>query len=75
MCGNRTLHPIGIMEPQHLAAQRNEHPYTARHEKLTVELTVTKEISDWIRENNIAVDHLLQKLIHDFYSSHKMIEE
>ena len=53
----------------------DEDPYTALHEKLTVELSVTKEISDWIRENNIAVDHLLQKLIHDFYSSHKMIEE
>ena len=53
----------------------DEDPYSMLSEKLTVQLVVEKEISDWIKEHHIDLDHLLQKLIHDFYSSHKIIEE
>ncbi len=42
-------------------------------ERLTVHIEIEKEVNTWIRENGIEIDHLLEKLIRDFYSSNQMI--
>ena len=43
-------------------------------ERLTVHIEMEKEVKAWIQKNGIELDHLLEKLIHDFYSSNQMIK-
>lgn len=43
-------------------------------ERLTVNIEIEKDVKTWIQKNGIEIDHLLEKLIHDFYSSNQMIK-
>lgn len=43
-------------------------------ERLTVNIEIEKDVKTWIQKNGIEIDHLLEKLIHDFYSSNRMIK-
>jgi len=49
-------------------------PYKSLKEKLTVSIEIEKDITAWIQKHGIEIDHLLEKLIHDFYSSNQMIK-
>ena len=39
-------------------------------EKLVVSIEVEKDINTWIQKNGIELDHLIEKLIQEFYSAH-----
>ena len=43
-------------------------------ERLTVNIEIEKDVKTWIQKNGIEIDHLLEKLIHDFYASNQMIK-
>ena len=43
-------------------------------ERLTVNIEIEKDVKTWIQKNGIEIDHLLEKLVHDFYSSNQMIK-
>ena len=50
-------------------------PLESLKEKLTVAIEIEKEVRAWIQKNGIELDHLLEKLIHDFYSANQMIKK
>ncbi len=52
----------------------NIDPFKSIKERLTVNIEIEKDVKAWIQKNGIEVDHLLEKLIHDFYSSNQMIK-
>ncbi len=49
-------------------------PFKSLKERLTVNIEIEKDVEAWIQKNGIELDHLLEKLIHDFYSSNQMIK-
>ena len=49
-------------------------PYQSLKEKLTVNLEIEKDVNAWIQKNGIELNHLLEKLIHDFYTANQMIK-
>lgn len=49
-------------------------PFQSLKERLTVNIEIEKDVKAWIQQNGIEIDHLLEKLIHDFYSSNQMIK-
>ncbi|MBK6902011.1 MAG: hypothetical protein IPH04_04135 [Saprospirales bacterium] len=49
-------------------------PFKSLKERLTVNIEIEKDVEAWIQKNGIEIDHLLEKLIHDFYSSNQMIK-
>lgn len=49
-------------------------PFQTIKEKLTVHIEIDQDINAWIRKNSIEIDHLLEKLIHDFYSANQLIK-
>ncbi len=49
-------------------------PYGNLKERLTVNIEIEKDVKTWIQRNGIELDHLLEKLIHDFYSANQMIK-
>lgn len=42
---------------------------------LTLEMKIDAEVKDWIAENNIDIDSLVQKLIKDAYQTAQLIKE
>lgn len=44
-------------------------------EELTVQIELDKDIHDWIQENDISLDDLIEELITGFYSANKLIKE
>lgn len=53
----------------------NENPLERLTEKLTIKIEIDKDVNTWIQKNGIKLNHLLEKLIHDFYSANQMIKE
>ena len=49
-------------------------PIESLKEKLSVNIEIEKNVNEWIQKNDIEIDHLLEKLIHDFYSANQMIK-
>lgn len=49
-------------------------PFQRIKEKITVNIEIDKDVNAWIRKNSIELDHLIEKLIHDFYSANQMIK-
>jgi len=49
-------------------------PFESLKEKLTVNIEIEKDVDAWIQKNGIELGHLLEKLIHDFYSANQMIK-
>jgi hypothetical protein len=52
----------------------NIDPLESLKERLTVNIEIEKNVNAWIQKNGIELDHLLEKLIHDFYSANQMIK-
>jgi hypothetical protein len=50
-------------------------PLESLKEKLTVAIEIEKDVKAWVQKNGIELDHLLEKLIHDFYSANQMIKK
>ncbi|MBK7338281.1 MAG: hypothetical protein IPJ00_19950 [Saprospirales bacterium] len=49
-------------------------PFKSLKERLTVNIEIEKGCGGVDSKNGIELDHLLEKLIHDFYSSNQMIK-
>ena len=49
-------------------------PFNTLKEILTVNIQIDRDVKAWIQKNDIQIDHLLEKLIRDFYSSNQMIK-
>jgi hypothetical protein len=52
----------------------NENPLSEGKEKLTVSIELDKKVKNWIKNNGIEIDDLLEKLVQDFYSSNQLIK-
>ncbi len=48
-------------------------PLTHLKERLTVNIEIEKDVNTWIQKHGIELDHLLEKLIHDFYTANQLI--
>jgi hypothetical protein len=48
-------------------------PLESLKEKLTVNIEVDKQVNAWIQKNHVEIDHLIEKLIHDFYAASQMV--
>lgn len=51
----------------------DQNPVIGIKDKLTVNIEVDHNVNTWLQKNDIDLDHLLEKLIHDFYSAHQLI--
>ncbi len=49
-------------------------PFNSLKERLTANIEIEGDIKAWVQKNGIEIDHLLEKLIRDFYSSNQMIK-
>lgn len=49
-------------------------PFNSLKERLTVNIEIEGDIKAWVQKNGIEIDHLIEKLIRDFYSSNQMIK-
>lgn len=49
-------------------------PFKTLKERLTVNIEIEKDIKAWIQKNGIEIDHLIEKLINDFYSANQLIK-
>lgn len=52
-----------------------EDPLADLPDRLTVALTLDAEIQAWIRRENIQLTPLLERLLRDFYTAHRMVRD
>ncbi|MBL7783506.1 MAG: hypothetical protein JNM22_19895 [Saprospiraceae bacterium] len=52
----------------------NTNPNKTIKEKLTIDIELEKNIQIWLQKNNIEINILIEKLIHDFYSAEHIDE-
>jgi len=50
-----------------------EDPLSEIKETITVNIELDKQLNAWIKNNDIQLGHLLEKLIKDFYSANQLI--
>lgn len=48
-------------------------PLNDLKEKLTVSIEINEDIKEWIQKNGIEVNHLLEELLQNFYSTYQLI--
>lgn len=50
-----------------------EDPLSELKETITVNIELDKQLNNWIKNNDIQIDNLLEKLIKDFYTANQLI--
>ena len=50
-------------------------PVASPKERLTVNIEIEKDVKAWIQQHGIELNHLLERLIHDFYSATQLIKK
>jgi len=50
-------------------------PLEGLQKRLTVSIAIDQEVKEWVHKNGVAIDQLLEKLLHDFYSTQQLIKE
>ncbi len=43
-------------------------------ESLTIHIEINENVKEWIQKNGIEVNHLMEELLQNFYSTHQLIE-
>ena len=41
---------------------------------LTIHIEINENVKEWIQKNGIEVNHLMEELLQNFYSTHQLIE-